>query len=175
MVNQLAIRKAYYYWLFNLVNEKRSDHSALISWLYEKEFKWFVPNDDNRSKDGISLREEFANKSNRSEFSQYLNGPCTMLEMLIALAERMDYTLFDPRYGNELNRWFWVLIDNLNLSLVLDSEGLKRNEMILNRLLNRTYLPNGNGGLFPLKNPREDQRVVEIWYQMQFWISENGF
>jgi len=175
MVNQMAIRKSYFYWLKNLVDHKGSDREDLISWLHEKNFRWFLPNDDNREKDGIDLREEFSRMSNRREFNQYLNGPCTMLEMLIALAKRLNYTLYDPLYGDELDRWFWSMVENLGLSFDLRGEGLRKNEMILDRLLDRTYLYNGRGGLFPLMSSRGDQRTVEIWYQMQYWIKENGF
>ena len=40
-------------------------------------------------------------------------------------------------------------------------------------LLERRYLEDGDGGLFPLKCPRKDQRRVEIWYQMSAWVIEN--
>ena len=40
-------------------------------------------------------------------------------------------------------------------------------------MLAREYSDNGHGGLFPLKNPKKDQRKVEIWYQMTEYINEN--
>ena len=36
----------------------------------------------------------------------------------------------------------------------------------------RTYDSNGYGGLFPLRNPREDQRKVELWYQLNAYLLE---
>ena len=42
----------------------------------------------------------------------------------------------------------------------------------IRRILNREYHPDGDGGLFPLMNPREDQRGVEIWYQMSAYLLE---
>jgi hypothetical protein len=32
----------------------------------------------------------------------------------------------------------------------------------------------GSGGLFPLKNPQQNQRTTEIWYQMNAWLMENS-
>ena len=39
--------------------------------------------------------------------------------------------------------------------------------------LDRTYSYDGEGGLFPLRNPDYDQRDAEIWYQMQAYLEEN--
>jgi hypothetical protein len=46
-------------------------------------------------------------------------------------------------------------------------------EQKINRVLERTYKPNGEGGLFPLKNTCKNQKRVEIWYQMNSYIHEN--
>jgi hypothetical protein len=34
-------------------------------------------------------------------------------------------------------------------------------------------MKSGLGGMFPLEDPREDQRAIEIWYQMMAYINEN--
>jgi hypothetical protein len=41
------------------------------------------------------------------------------------------------------------------------------------RLNRRLYTTSGYGGLFPLEEPKEDQRKVEIWYQMMAYLGEN--
>jgi hypothetical protein len=45
-------------------------------------------------------------------------------------------------------------------------------EEIFERLIWRNYAPNGEGGFFPLENPREDQTQVELWYQMNSYVNE---
>jgi hypothetical protein len=41
------------------------------------------------------------------------------------------------------------------------------------RLNRREYdSDGGNGGLFPLNEPNEDQRDVEVWYQMMAYLQE---
>ena len=42
----------------------------------------------------------------------------------------------------------------------------------VNRVLDRDYGPHGEGGLFTVRNPREDLRDTEIWYQMCWWLNE---
>ena len=46
---------------------------------------------------------------------------------------------------------------------------------ILNKFIDRTYRASGYGGLFPLRHSKEDQRKVEIWYQMAAYLIENGY
>jgi hypothetical protein len=42
----------------------------------------------------------------------------------------------------------------------------------MERCVWRTYEPNGVGGFFPLENPNEDQREVELWYQMSAYVDD---
>ena len=139
-----------------------------------------MPNDDNRVEEGIELRYKFADEKNVQLLEDDLSGSCTLLEMLIALADRMDFILFDPSKGNRRWLWFWLFIDNLKLQKYAndDEKGVisrkKRfNRIVINKFLKREYLPNGKGGLFPLDNPSSDQREVEIWYQLMEYINEN--
>ncbi len=45
-------------------------------------------------------------------------------------------------------------------------------EDIIHTFVWRTYNYNGYGGLFPLDDPKEDQRKVEIWYEFCAWVEE---
>lgn len=119
-----------------------------------------------------------------------LDRPCSMLEMLVALSRRMAY--FVPSSGTSSKRvkanpenideetakkCFRGFIRNLDLLDVTDEaypQVKVRNKLTsaMNRLNNRTYEYNGNGGLFPLRNPPSDQRKTEIWYQMNAYILE---
>ncbi len=44
---------------------------------------------------------------------------------------------------------------------------------ILERLIWRQYQEDGQGGFFPLAWPEQDQREVELWYQMNAYLAEN--
>jgi hypothetical protein len=101
-----------------------------------------------------------------------------MLEFLIALATRMNESVYDDRYPNQEPYWFMVLLQNLGLDKYDDTYDFTviHGEvydifMVLNH---REYDIDGSrGGLFPLKDPAENQREVEVWYQMQAYLSEN--
>lgn len=140
--------------------------------MYEKPFLWSVPNDDNRIEDGKDLRWEFMGESGLPEDNVWLSLECSMLEMLIALARRASF----ESYGTQTD-WFWEFMDNVGFREYTDevySKDVSRNvDAALERIIHRTYAYNGNGGLFPLKHPFDDQRKVEIWYQMSNYLLED--
>jgi len=131
--------------------------------------------------DGKKLREDYAEtiRMDMDDILDCLVGPCTMLEMMIAVSQHMDFQLFDSNKGERVWKWFWKLIENLDLLAytddVLSFEDNKCHvDDVLRVLLERTYGKNGYGGLFPLRNTYgKDQRNVEIWYQMMAYIDEN--
>jgi hypothetical protein len=41
-------------------------------------------------------------------------------------------------------------------------------------VIHRYYQPNGHGGFFPLENPQDDQRHVELWYQLNEYVMERN-
>jgi hypothetical protein len=144
-----------------------------VAW--EIHYEHFVPNDDNRAADGLNLRRRF-----ESETSVRLPdlGSCRMLEFLIALAIRLNEAVYNYRDPNQESYWFWQMMEHLELDMYTDDYNFMaiHGEIydIFMRINHREYSPDGsNGGLFPLKRPAEDQRDVEIWYQMMAYLQEN--
>lgn len=140
--------------------------------LYVKEFVWLIPNDDNRAEDGKALRYEFINEQGIDEVDQeWLDLGCSFLEMLIALARRAAFESDD-----EVVEWFWRFIFNLGLNNHTDSAYTRETEREVDNVLDivifRTYDADGLGGLFPLTHPRQDQRKVELWYQLAAYLTE---
>lgn len=143
-------------------------------------FYEIIPNDSNRAQDGMDLRLEYRKKY-RVDGRYPLE--CSVLEMLIGVARRMEYLTRDPNEisGDQTSTWFWALIANLDLIDFTDDVALSN--FITNRRITRTfdlmiarsYDWTGRGGLFPLKDPRDDQRNLEIWSQMNLWLGENVF
>ena len=108
-----------------------------------------------------------------------MDTPCSVLEMLIALAQRIEYILADPVFDDRTQQWFWGMIENLGLEPFANNdfyavEKKYHNNIILDRLLERRYLRTGTGGLFPLRTVHEDQTKIEIWYQMMAYLDENN-
>ena len=140
--------------------------------LYVKEFVWLIPNDDNRAEDGKELRYEFINEQGIDEVDQaWLDLGCSVLEMMIALARRAAFESDD-----EVVEWFWRFIFNLGLNnhtdIAYTSATEREVDNVLDTVIFRTYDADGLGGLFPLTHPRQDQRKVELWYQLAAYLSE---
>lgn len=164
----------YFRWLKSLVNRPGSYYDTLFEAAWNTEFEWSVPRDDNRAADGLRLRDRF-----EEETSIPLPdlGECRMLEFLVALAMRIDESLYDWDNPNQVSEWFWKLIFNAGLEKFDDDysddtyDAIQYAFWVIN---NRKYNRDGtDGGLFPLRHPKEDQRKVEIWYQMMAYLSEN--
>lgn len=163
------MREEYFNWLYSLVCPKGypgSSYFFLLKALHRKEFYSLVPNDDNRGEDGKALRYQF-------EYSEipWFKGPCTMLEMLVALSDRLGQQFVDTQFDRPAHMWFWEMMENLGLKDFTDEQFVRSNgesivDNILDTLLERTYDFHGNGGIFPLNCTDVDQRNVEIWYQM---------
>lgn len=169
----------YFEFLSDMVDGE--NHQLLLKKLHSTEFYSIVPNDDNRGEDGKRLRDIFYDEMRlRANTASFFvpDGPCTVLEVLIGIAIRMESQLMDNPRTMQMPECFWILIDNLEISHCNDSEYFNQygGEVIdeaIEIFLSRRYERNGSGGLFPLKSHRQDQRDVEIWYQMMSWLMEN--
>lgn len=166
----------YLKWLYGQVLNPKLKNSSRTYWsllrlLYKKEFVWIIPNDDNRIEDGKDLRYEFIEdiRDWTRKQDDWLELGCSMLEMLIGLSRRLQFE--DDRPAGQ---WFWILIRNLNLQGFSDNTkfDLEDVDEVLDTVIWRTYEPDGRGGLFPLDDPEEDQREVEIWYQLSAYLLE---
>lgn len=159
----------YYTWLISQINiPTEKSYGDLFDRMHNLEFVWTVPNDDNRVQDGLDLRPEFMGRS-QGQGNLALAG-VTLLEVLVSLSRRVAFTA-----GGDERDWAWRLIKNLKLNKMSDpltTENADRVEVILEALIWRTYHHDGRGGFFPLKQPKEDQTKVEIWYQMNAYVNE---
>lgn len=176
---QDRINEEYFEWLYDIVCKDlysdRVSYRDLLIYLHNVEFRYIHPRDVNRASDGIGMRYRFSTSQNYPEdVSEYIEGPCSVLEMMIALSIRCEETIMDdPRYGDRTTQWFWGMITNLGLGHMFN-EYFDRNEAryIINRFLNREYEPNGKGGLFTVRNCTIDLRDVEIWDQLNWYLND---
>lgn len=170
------INDEYFDWLCDVVDSKRFSkqvsYRKLLMHLHNIEFTWFIPYDDNRADDGIMLRRKYALAHHDEELSDYISGPCSVLEMMAALAIRCEESIMDDTlFGNRTGQWFWGMIRNLGLSGMNDSNfDVEYVDDVIARFLNREYEPDGKGGLFTIKNCDHDLRTVEIWRQLSWYL-----
>ena len=169
------ISASYFNWLTSMFEGRvNRTYTGLFQKLYETEFFWFVPHDDNRLRDGLELRNEFLNgrykQPSERELRFFETMGATVLEVVVALSRRVAFTA-----GGTPEFWAWQLLENLRLGNMYDpltETKLKRIDEILETMIWRTYQRDGRGGFFPLGQPNEDQTKVEIWYQMQKYVNE---
>jgi hypothetical protein len=163
----------YLEWLHDQVfvrTQRGATYWKLLRQMHQTEFLWFVPNDENRAEDGKDLRREWIEQSGFTPPGSWMELGCSFLEMLVALARRMEFEADEtPQH------WFWHLLENLEFESYHDGSGYSRNYVTrrMRVVIDRRYDMMGNGGLFPLRNPSKDQRKVELWYQMSEYLLQD--
>lgn len=170
-MTQEKLQNIYFDWLYNMMCDDGVSYKKLFAYLHRTEFRYLIDRDENRAHDGIDLRYRFALENDYLDvYEDYLDGPCSVLEMIAALAIRCEERIMDdPRKGNRTRQWFWQMITNLGLGGMYDERFSKRYVIdIVECFLDRDYAPDGRGGLFTIKNCDTDLRNVEIIYQ-QYW------
>ena len=149
---------------------QKKNYTRLFNILHSIPFKYEHPMDENRQSDGEDLRYRFAYECDLkdAEVAYYIdNTGCSVLEMLVAMAIRMD----DMMYDEDPGLWFWGMMDSLELSQC-DNEAIEEDffseDYILEtveKFMDRDFDPNtGIGSPFALEdNHGEDLRKVEFW------------
>ena len=163
--------RIYLNWLYSLVErDEDSTYVRLLSQMYRTPFIFFVPYDDNRADDGIQLRKQFIRENGFDIVDEWFDEDCSVLEAIIGLANRMSYQSDETE-----SEAFWHILRNLGIDESFDDDLLDPYLLddILNRFIWRNYDADGFGGLFPLEDPHQDQRDVELIYQMYAYVIEN--
>lgn len=152
------------------------NYNNLLTILFLREFYSPTRLDENRASDGIGFRRRYLNDEDCATM-----GPCRVLEMMIALAERIDiHNVGDLSLEERVKRYFWMMVENLDMMKYNDHIWSIEFETEINHridiLLDRRYGPGGEGSLFPEQrypiNPvkkqfldRMDPKERDIWSQ----------
>lgn len=181
MSYQKGVKEEYFEWLYEYVCKGRThanvSYKKLFDILHQIEFEFIIPNDVNRARDGVDLRYRFASYLHENDIDyilEVLDGPCSVLEMIVALAIRCEETIMDDtRYGDRTGQWFWNMMANLGIGLMTDDIfdiGIVEDKIDI--FLNRNYEPDGKGGLFYIKGCEDDLRDMEIWTQLCWYLDK---
>lgn len=166
-------------WLVGLamhVCSDYGDYSELFEYLYSREFYSDIAKDYNRAEDGKELRIRFADEYGISVNKVYgeLDGRCSVLEMMLALAIRCEeQIMWDPELGDRTGLWFHDMLVSMHIDD--ETDGYFDVDLVkkaVDTMLNRTYRRNGSGGLFTLRETNKDMRKAEIWYQLNWYLNE---
>lgn len=167
----------YFEWLSDIVCGERFSKAVsfrkLLMRLHSIPFRYSIQRDRNRAEDGVGLRRRFAEcYSGIEDANRYLDGCCSVFEMMVALCIRCEEDIMDdPLIGDRTSQWFWGMVVNLGLGSMTDDRFDRRKvDDIIGRFLDRDYEPDGRGGLFTIRNCEQDLRTVEIWFQMLWYL-----
>jgi hypothetical protein len=186
----------YFAWQYGQVASVENRNLTRTYWnllriLSTKEFVWSHPRDANFAQYGVELRRLFVQETNPElrRDPGFMDEPCDMLELMIVLATKLSHDDLEER---SREYWFWDMIDNLGLNDFNDARlpdadrarnftGKNRQlydqdfgyiHGVLDRVLNREYNSKGEGGLFPLRSTKKNQRREELLYQLENYLSE---
>lgn len=178
-------RVRYFKYLYSIVN-KGDYHTVpyihLFQYMYDTPFTYTIENDQARFNDAMDFRNRFIAKYkytgedalNVGNPTGYVGVP-SVLEVLIALCVRIENSIMkNDDLGDRTPEFFWNIMSNLGIAHLNDSLfDSSVVEAAMERLVNRTYEPDGVNGPFYLREPREDLRRVDLWYQCMWYLSEN--
>lgn len=164
----------YFNWLCAKVLSQQPynpNYRVLLETLHKTEFVWNVIGDKNRADDGLELRIDFLRETHFQRDRDWYEAPCSVLEMLIAFAQRVSFQTDMPAVD-----WFWRFLANLGLDEYrrVSEDDVVDIQEVIDAFVWRRYRRNGEGGLFPIRHTRCDQREVEIWYQFCEYVEDQG-
>lgn len=163
--------------------------------LYDVEFVQHEDSDENYSVNGMALRYTFMMSFRDAYFSEldfeefkgecekaFKNKNCSMLEVMVSLADKMEDIMSDPVYPDRKYQWFNKMIVSLGLSGYTEKylkdhpDWEKTVEDACKRLFERKYESNGKGGLFYIISPDPadvpDMRTMTLWQQACAYLNK---
>ena len=174
----------YLNWLEDLVcrgpmKHKKKYYSKLLDHLDNRFFTWEIDLDEARANWGLSLRDKYIDDTHSKYCDVDANKPCSMLEMMVALAWRMEdeeaSERWEPDFWDFVSIWFWGMIDNMGLTKN-DNRNYspEKTDICVDKVLKRGYNTDGRGGLFTLKRNFQHVKVneIDIWRQAMLYMAE---
>lgn len=168
------LNKLYFDWIYEKVIDGHKSYRELLCYLHSVSFEYLIAMDANRADDGTDLRYRFCYEHDYDDamVAAYLDDrPCSVLEMMAALAIREEQIMEDQDIGDRTSMWFMEMLRSLKLINMTDSNfdsGYVRD--VIEAFLHREYARNGSGGLFTVSS-NHDMRCEEIWIQMNLYLT----
>lgn len=172
------IKKEYFNYLVDRVCDKKHpkvDYIPLLDLLHSMPFMIVVEMDENRAGDGEFLRQRWLQHEDLYEYLYEFDGDkVSVLEVLIGIAERLEFQVGDVMEGDHLHDRFWELLRNLGIEKYSagNYKPLNIKEKVRNWMA-RKYKNDGVGSIFPVKKDVKNFSELQIWDQMSIYIMEN--
>lgn len=169
------IKYSYFDWMVKLISPNNSieyinHYTKLLQTLNLFDYMPQREMDKNRLLDGLLLRDRFSDEANldRMDVNYYINEPCSLLEMMVALAFRCEDTImYDASKGDRTYIWFQAMLESLNL--YEQTNDRFDDDYVRHRI---SIFLNGQTSLFSVTTSDIDMTNYDIWYQMQAFLRE---
>ena len=158
-------------------------YSELCARMQKTGFVSSVLMDENRNRDCRGLRSDFARLNHPGEYpdaADILDGIYgeygTILEIIVILAERLEFEMKDSIYEAGVGKWTSELLTNCGLDAAtnerMHSSGhaIAFCDIIENKLGKNKVYWDGEDGFFPLHWAKRDQRYLELMDRMNDYI-----
>lgn len=172
--------RQYNQWLLEKIHgydTQYSDFSKLLDLLSSIDYVYYAyhnGSDKDRYRDGLNLRNIYSESTDDFYILSWAQD-CSVLEMLIALAIKIDFGIMGIPNKDNAYYWFWLMLENLGLIKFSDKKFDEHDaRKIISDWLYRDIDFNGSGGIFPLKISETDQRNESTWSQLNYYINERG-
>ena len=154
--------------------KKYKVYDDLFLYMHEIDYVYLNQKDHAREEDGLLLREKFVDcKHKFAKTDHFENTPCSVLEVLAALAYRMDGEWTGDPSDPRPDTMFMEMLHNLG---VLRYKSEHHTIVRINSWMRGEISYYGEGGVFPLKKKgsriKKDQRGLSLWEQMMCYIRE---
>lgn len=154
----------YFEWLcsrIGLYSPETNYYSKLVDLLFNIDFRYDVPMDENRMLDGLDLRCQWADDVGAIG-DIFGDKPCSVLEALAALSFRVE----DDIIGDTTQMIFWQFLWNIGLRWATDRALTDKGDIEEVRNVVDEWM-DGDRSITEYYN---DGR--EIWYQVMGWLSD---
>lgn len=148
----------YYKFLLSLIGD--CPDCELLRYLFEVNYIWTIPLDENRAQDGIDLRCLYANLNNLT-IDIFQDKPCSMLEMLIAFANRIENDFMGSAESDNTPRWFYQMLVSLGISEDMKQFDKSRVDHALVMFFNHQI------ALFDIPGIEK----LQLWDQLNNWLN----
>lgn len=176
------IPEAYVDWIrYDILKNKIYDPYRYEKLIYTLLGIKFIPYDEmdkNRIADARDLRDRFARVRHLDDKlvgAALIRFGESVLEVMVALSLRIyEETTSGFPIPITPNEIFWQMIESMHLEDQVDPDyDEKKVIFTIERMMIRDIKQNGDGGLFTIsKDSKYDMRKADVWYQAQWWATE---
>lgn len=178
----------YYHWLCDRIalhNPQQYGYREVCARLMVAPFTAHGFDDSLRVEEALYLRRSYArtmdgvDENKKRTFYRSL-GSASFFEVMVILVEQMAFEVHGiPLIDDNPASFFLELLDNSGLGYLNDEafeqdseQASEEFERITKTINDKLYLPNGEGGFFPLDNPSEDMREIGLLQQLDRYLVE---